>query len=143
MPLIGIPTYRQRVLTGPVAVRARAVLRQLAGAPERELMTGQVASAQVQLFLHYQPPQAIRKIVPCLKGLSSRVRVPAVAPLRKPCWGRHLWARGDRAVSAGNRTAELSQRDLEEQDGQPRSAESRFTIDSCLTPRLTGEGSPQ
>lgn len=57
------------------------------------------------------------------------------AHLRKQFWGRQLWARGYLAVSSGNITDELIPKYIEEQEGQPMIDESRFTIDSWLTPR--------
>jgi putative transposase len=81
--LIWSPKYRKRVLTGQVAVRARDVLRQIAVEHEIDLITGKVASAHVHMFSQYKPPQDVSKIVPWLKGISSRVRVPEFAHLRK------------------------------------------------------------
>jgi putative transposase len=128
--LLWIPKSRTCVLTGPVAVRARDVVRQSAVEHEIDLMTGKGASAQVPMFLHYQPHRASSKIVQGLKGLSSRVRLPEFAHLRKQFWGRPLWARGYRAVSAGTSTDELSQKYIEEQEGEPMIDDRRFTIDS-------------
>ena len=128
--LIWIPKYRKRGLTGQGAVRGRDVLRQIAVEHEIEIMTGKVASDQVQMFLQYKPPQDISKIVQGLKGISSRVRLQEFAHLRKPFWGRPLWARGSLAVSSGNITDELSHKYIEEQEGEPMTDDSRFTIDS-------------
>ena len=44
--LIWIPKYRKRVLVGPVAVRARDILRQVAMEHELEIITGKVAVDQ-------------------------------------------------------------------------------------------------
>jgi putative transposase len=129
-PLLGIPQYRKRVLTGQVAVRARDVLRQVAVAHELDLSTGKVASDHVHMFIQYTPHQDIRKIVQWLKGISARVRWQEVAHLRKQFWGRPLWARGYLAVSSGNITDELIQKYIEEQEGEPMIDDSQLTIDS-------------
>jgi putative transposase len=128
--LLWVPKYRKRVLTGQVAVRARDVLRQFAVEHEIDIITGKVASDQVQMFLQYKPQQDVSKIVQWLKGIGSRVMWQEFAHLRKPFWGRPLWARGDLAVSSGNLTDELSQKHIEEQEGELMLDESRFTIDA-------------
>ncbi|MGE0680661.1 MAG: IS200/IS605 family transposase [Candidatus Binatia bacterium] len=92
--LIGIPKYRKRALTGPVAVRVRDVLRQIAVEHELDIITGKVARDHVHMFLQYKPHQDISKIVQWLKGISSRVMLQEFPHLRKQFWGRHLWARG-------------------------------------------------
>ena len=113
-----------------MAIRARDVLRQGAVEHEIDIMTGKVASDPVPMFLQYKPPQDVSQIVQWLKGISSRVMLQEFAPLRKQFWGRHLWARGDLAVSSGTITDELSQKDIEEQEGEPMIDDSRCTIDS-------------
>jgi len=71
--LIWIPKYRKKVLIGPVAVRARDILRQIALEHELDIITGKVASDHVHMFISYRPNQDVSKIVQWLKGISSRV----------------------------------------------------------------------
>ena len=71
--LIWIPKYRKRVLTGPVAVRTRDVLRQIAMEHEIDIITGKVASNHIHMFVAYRPTQNISKIMQWLKGISSRI----------------------------------------------------------------------
>ena len=61
--LIWIPKYRKRVLTGPVAVRTRDVLRQIAMEHEIDIITGKVASNHIHMFVAYRPTQDISKIM--------------------------------------------------------------------------------
>lgn len=128
--IIWIPKYRKKVLTGPVAVRTRDILRQIAFEHEIEIITGKVASDHVHMLIGYRPTQNISKIVQWLKGISSRVLLSEFAYLKKQFWGRHLWARGYLAVSSGNITDEMIQKYIEEHEGEPVSADdSRFQID--------------
>ena len=53
--LIWIPKYRKRVLTGPVATRARDVLRQIALEHEIEIFSGKVSSDHIHMFISYRP----------------------------------------------------------------------------------------
>ncbi len=128
--IIWIPKYRKKVLTGPVAIRARDILRQIAFEHEIEIITGKVASDHVHMFVGYRPTQNISKIVQWLKGISSRVLLSEFAHLKRQFWGRHLWARGYLAVSSGNITDEVIQQYIKEHEGEPVSADdSRFQID--------------
>ncbi len=127
--LIWIPKYRNRVLTGPVALRTRAILRQIALEHELDLITGQVSSDQVHMFIAYRPTQSVSKIVPRLKGISSRLLLAEFPHGRKQFWGRHFWARGYWAVSSGHWTDELIQQYIDEQEGEPMQDDSRFQID--------------
>jgi len=127
--LIWIPKYRKRVLVGPVAIRARDILRQVAMEHELEIITGKVSADHVHMFIGYRPTQSISKMVQWLKGTSSRVLLQEFAHLRKQFWGRHFWARGYMAVSSGNITDEMIEAYIEEQEGEPMVDDSRFQID--------------
>ena len=127
--LIWIPKYRKKVLVGPVAVRARDVLRQIALEHELDIITGKVASDHVHMFISYRPSQDVSKIVQWLKGISSRMLLSEFPHLKKQFWGRHLWARGYLAVSSGNITDEMIEQYIQEQEGEPMTDDSRFQID--------------
>ncbi len=127
--LIWIPKYRKKVLVGPVAVRARDVLRQIALEHELDIITGKVASDHVHMFISYRPSHDVSKIVQWLKGISSRILLSEFPHLKKQFWGRHLWARGYLAVSSGNITDEMIQQYIQEQEGEPVTDDSRFEID--------------
>ena len=127
--LIWLPKYRKRVLTGPVAIRARDVLRQIALEHEIEIITGKISIDHVHMFVGYRPMQDISKIVQWCKGISSRILLSEFPHLKKQFWGRHLWARGYLAVSSGNITDELIQQYIQEQEGEPVTDDSRFEID--------------
>lgn len=126
--LIWIPQYRKRVLTGPVALRAGDILRQMALEPELEIITGKVARDHVPMCIQSQPHQDSSKSVQGLKGISSRLMLQEFAHLKKQLGGRHFWARGYLAVSSGNITDERIQPYIESQEGEPVVEDSRFTI---------------
>jgi putative transposase len=127
--LIWILKYRKRVLAGPVAIRARDLLRQIALEHEIEIISGKVSSDHIHMFISYHPTQQISKVVQWLKGISSRMLLSEFPHLRKQLWGRHLWASGYLAVSSGNITDEMIQQYIEEQEGEPVVDDSRFPID--------------
>ena len=71
------------MLVGPVAVRVRDLLRQIAMEHEVHIISGKVARDHVHVFLSYRPHQDISTIVQWLKGISSRVLLQEFAHLRK------------------------------------------------------------
>ena len=130
--IIWIPKYRKRVLTGPVAVQTRDILRQIAFEhDEIENLTGKVASDHVHMLIGYRPTQNISKMVQWLKEINSRGLLSEFSHLKKQFWGRQLWARGYLAVSSGNITDEMIQKYIDGHEGDPVSADdSQFQIDS-------------
>ena len=127
--LIWIPKYRKKVLTGPVAIRVRDLIRQISMEHEIQIISGKVGGDHIHVFISYLPHQNVSKIVQWLKGTSSRVLLQEFAHLRKQFWGRHLWARGYLAVSSGTITDEMIQAYIAEQEGEPLQDDSRFVID--------------
>jgi putative transposase len=128
--LVWIPKYRKAVLVGEVAVRARDLIRQIALEHELEIVSGKVARDHVHLLLSYRPNQPLSQIVQWLKGISSRVLLQEFPHLQRKFWGKHFWARGYLAVSAGNITDDVIRGYIEEQEGEPVADDSRFQIDN-------------
>jgi putative transposase len=71
--LVWIPKYRKKVLYGPVAVRVRDLIRQIAAEHELTIVSGKVARDHVHVLISYRPQQDVSTIVQWLKGISSRV----------------------------------------------------------------------
>ena len=127
--LVWIPKYRKRILIGPVAIRVRDLIRQIAMEHEIQILSGKVSSDHIHVFISYHPHQQVSKIVQWLKGTSSRVLLQEFPHLRKQLWGRHVWARGYLAVSSGTITDEMIEAYISEQEGEPIQDDSRFVID--------------
>jgi putative transposase len=132
--LVWISKYRKPVLVGPVALRVRDLIRQIAMERQLDIISGKVVRDHVDLLLSYRLNQAISTIVQWLKGTTSRVLLQEFAHLRKQFWGRHLWARGYIAVTSGNITDQMIQEYIASQEGEPVQDDSRFRIDD--TPNL-------
>jgi putative transposase len=127
--IVWIPKYRKKAITGPVAIRARDLIRQIAMEYDLHIVSGKVASDHVHVFISYRPQQEISKIVQWLKGISSRVLLQEFSHLRRQFWGKHLWARGYLAVSSGTITDDMIKKYIDEQEGGPLNDDSRFLID--------------
>lgn len=71
--LVWIPKYREPVPVGPVALRVRDLIRQIAMERELEIISGKVARDHGHPLLSYRPHQDISPIVQWLKGTTSRL----------------------------------------------------------------------
>jgi putative transposase len=105
--LVWVPKYRKKILTGPVAVRVRDLIRQIAMEHDIQILNGKVSRDHIHVLISYYPHQAISKMVQWLKGTSSRVLLQEFPHLRKQLWGRHVWARGYLAASSGTITDQM------------------------------------
>ena len=92
--LVWRPKYRKKVLVGPLAIRVRDLIQQIATEHEWHIISGQEARDHVHVLLSYRPRQDSSTIVQWLKGISSRVLLQEFPHPRKKSWGRHFWARG-------------------------------------------------
>ncbi len=117
-------------MIGPVAIRTRDLLKQVALDHEIEIISGKVASDHIHMFISYWPTQNTSKIIQWLKSISLRELLHEFPHLKKQFWGWHLWARGYLAVSSGNITDEMIQQYIEEQEGEPIIDDNRFPIDT-------------
>ena len=57
--IVWIPKYRKKVLIGPVAVRVRDLIRQIAMEHELHIISGKVARDHVHVFVSYRPHQEV------------------------------------------------------------------------------------
>ncbi len=62
-----------------------------------------------------------------IKGKTSRKLLMEFKHLKRPCWGRHVWARGFFAASSGNVTDEVIMKYIETQDMQ--TPDDEFRVD--------------
>jgi putative transposase len=61
--LIWCPKYRKSMLTGPVAIRLRDLLRQITVENELQIISGKIAADHVHMFISYRAHQNISQIV--------------------------------------------------------------------------------
>ena len=99
--------YRKPVLRGEIGIQVRAMIRQVCGAANVEILAGHVRPDHVHLFVSVPPSLAPSRLMQAVKGKTSNRLLANSKWLRKEFWGRHLWARGYFAVSSGNVTDEM------------------------------------
>ena len=86
--IVWIPKYRKKVLIGPVAVRVRDLIRQIAMEHELHIISGKVARDHVHVFVSYRPHQDLSTIVQFFdayaqvlrEGCFTRSRVSTMMP---------------------------------------------------------------
>jgi len=105
--VIWVTKYRYKVLRGPIAVRARELIRQGCEARKITILQGSVGKDHIHLLLSCPPSMAPSKILQYLKGRSSRLLQDEFTELKKKYWGQHLWARGYFCATVGTVTEEI------------------------------------
>ena len=105
--VIWVTKYRYKVLRGPIAVRARELIRQGCEARKITILQGSLGKDHIHLLLSCPPSMAPSKILQYLKGRSSRLLQDEFADLKKRYWGQHLWARGYFCATVGTVTEEI------------------------------------
>ena len=121
--------YRKAVLGGAVGVRLRELVREVCRTHDLEFLQGHVAREHVHIVASAPPNMSASKIMPYVKGKSSRKLMMEFRHLNKQFWGRHIWARGYFVATSGNVTDEVIQEYIRLQGEEPRSGEENFRVD--------------
>ena len=93
--LVWCPKYRRHVLTGPVAERFAALLRDKADELGMTVHALEVRPDHVHLFVEHEPIYSVAEIVNRLKGFTSRVlrqEFPALRSRLPTLWSRSYYA---------------------------------------------------
>lgn len=114
--IVWITKYRKRVLSGPVGVRLREMLRETCSSMDVHIEKGHVSSDHVHMLVSVPPHLSLSKLVQSMKGRSSRKLLVEYRHLKQQFWGRHLWARGYFACTTGNVTDEVIKEYIENQE---------------------------
>lgn len=114
---------------GPVALRVRDLLRQIAMEHELEILEGKVARDDGHLVIAYRPDQSLSMVVEWLNGMSCRMLLEEFAHLRRQFWGRHMWTQSYVAVTSGTITDAMIKQYIADQEGKLVQDDSRFRID--------------
>jgi putative transposase len=110
---VWITKYRYQVLQGDVALRIRALVRQICTTFEIEIIRGVVSKDHVHLLVSAPPMLSPSEIMRRIKGRTSSKIFEEFPHLKKRYWGRHFWARGYFCVTAGELTKQMIEEYLE------------------------------
>ncbi len=126
---VWVTKYRKAILSGPVGIRLRELVREVCRTNEIEILKGAVSKDHVHVLLSCPPNISPSKIMQYVKGKTSRKLMAEFSHIRKQCWGRHLWARGYFVASSGNITDEVIMEYIRLQDGtNPDDSDETFSI---------------
>jgi putative transposase len=81
-------------LEGEVATRVRDRIRDIWAQHEVNLMKGHVAKDHVQLLVWIPPQVTISRWLQWLNWKTAHHRMAEFPHIKKPSWGRPMWARG-------------------------------------------------
>ena len=104
---VWVTKYRKPILSGPVSIRLRELVREVCRTNDVEILEGAVSTDHVHVFVSCPPTISPSKLMQYVKGKTSRKLMMEFTHVRKECWGRHLWARGYFVASSGNVTDEV------------------------------------
>lgn len=107
--------HHSAVLKGDVATHCRDLIREIGQAREVKIVRGAVSPDHLPLLVAAPPTLAPAKLVPYLKGKSSRRLQEEFPALRKRYWGQHPWARGYFCATVGAVDERTIKRYIEEQ----------------------------
>ena len=91
---VWVTKYRYHVLRGPVADRARELMRQSCMSRDIKILRGHVSKDHIHLLVSCPPRLSPAKVMQSLKERSSKISQDDFHHLKERYWGRHLWARG-------------------------------------------------
>jgi putative transposase len=126
--LVWITKYRKPVLRGEIATRLRELVRQTCASLDVYIEKGHVAEDHVHLLVSVPPKLSVSDLMQRIKGRSSRKMMQEFGELSRQFWGRHMWARGYFAASAGNVTEEIIKQYIESQGQEPPTEDDDFSI---------------
>ena len=121
--------YRKPVLTGPVGLRLRELVREVCRTNDIEILQGHVGRDHVHILVSAPPNMSASKIMQYVKGKSSRKLMMEFRHLNKQFWGRHIWARGYFVTTSGNVTDEVIQEYIRLQGQEPPSSDENFRVE--------------
>ena len=119
--------YRFRILTGEVANRTRALVREVCAANYIDIVSGSMSPDHVHLLPSVPPSLSISKAVQYIKGKTSRKLLMEFTHLKKRYWGQHLWARGYFVLTVGNVNQEDVQKYIENQEEHHKKDDFRIS----------------
>lgn len=121
--------YRKAVLTGPVGLRLRDLIREVCRTNDIEILQGHVGRDHVHILVSAPPNMSASKIMQYVKGKSSRKLMMEFRHLNKQFWGRHIWARGYFVATSGNVTDEVVLEYIRLQGQEPPASDENFRVE--------------
>ncbi len=125
-PIVWVPKYRYRVLTGEVGFEVTKTVRVFSERLGCEIVEMSVQADHVHLLIKVPPKVSISKLLGTVKGKTA-IQVFHQFPYlkKKPYWGNHFWAKGYCVDTVGV-DAEMIRQYVKYQEKQERNLELKF-----------------
>ena len=114
--LVWIAKYRYKVLDKAIGNRTRELIRQYCLNNDINILRGFVSKDHVHLYVSYPPTLSVSDLMKNIKGMTSRKLQQEYPNLGKSYWGKHFWAVGYGAFSAGEVNDKTIQNYLKQHD---------------------------
>jgi len=116
--LVWIPKYRRKILTGEVIKETKRLIHECAEKHELKILALETDIDHVHVFVSAPPRISPAKIAGLLKGYSSRHLRLAFPHLKNKCGKYQLWTKAYYIGTAGNTSAQVIRRYIEECQGE-------------------------
>jgi putative transposase len=127
--LVWVTKYRYHVLHGDIQQRTRDLIIQICNSENVQILKGVVSKDHVHVRIEYPPSLSVSNLVKRLKGRTSRILQMEFPQLKQKYWGRHFWAVGYGAWSAGQITDEMVQEYLEHYREKPNTEKGNWIFE--------------
>jgi len=111
--VVWCPKYRRRVLKGGIATRAGDLVEQVCGENKWNIISKEIQSDHIHLFLSMSPATSLATMIKKLKGITARKLFMEFPCLKKEFWGGSLWSPSYYVGTAGNVSARTIQKYIE------------------------------
>lgn len=115
---VWIPKYRRRILTGEVQAETKRLIAECCDRHGITLLALETDEDHVHVFVSALPRYSPADIAGLLKGYSSKYLREQFPHLKKKCGKEHLWTQAYYIGTAGNVSAEVIRRYIEECQGK-------------------------
>jgi len=116
--LVWIPKYRRRILSGEVQKETKRLIQECCDRQGLTLLALETDEDHIHVFVSAPPRFSPALIANLLKGYSSRYLREQFPQLKKMCGKEHLWTSSYYVGTAGNVSAEIIKRYIEECQGK-------------------------
>ena len=111
--VVWCPKYRKQILVGKIAERINTIIDAICAKNDWPVITKEIQSDHIHLFLTIPPSLAVATAIKILKGTTARKLFVEFPELKEKLWGGHLWSPSYYVGTAGNVSAKTIQQYIE------------------------------
>ena len=111
--MVWCPKYRKAILKGKVCKRMNQLIEEICAENKWEIISKEIQSDHVHLFVSISPAISIATAVKKLKGITARKMFAEFPGLKKKLWDGSFWSPSYYVGTAGNVSSETIQKYIE------------------------------